>query len=374
MDATSLLKYTDELGKMEVGDTGKAIGKIRKWLRPDDAPAGAMEPPSEYLAQAADEMALQNLPIEKAHNIRKELGDMIETAKRSGAKSKARTLTKIRNELTRNIEEASPVYMQANNKYAELSKPINELEDLFTPKVLAGEDRAVQELGNLLFGPKSSDSHIRKAKAALMKQGADGEAAFHDLSSAFLREKFDKVSENLTGVVTAGQYKKSLWKNERERKMMKAALGDQAFKNLSDFVDVATAIARGPQPNSMTWANMITNDELREMALKTAGRIADMAGKMKPSRWGDTMRGRNQEHFFAQAAKVLTDPNNAELLKADISKLMRTPAEELWKSRELGAYLVKFQDVLNKEEQENVDQVSAASNRVNNMVGTPASL
>jgi len=376
MDATDLLKYMDKLGKMEVGGTGKAIDRVRKWLGSDtDAGRAARSLMDEGMSRTADKISLKNLPIEKAHNIRKELGDMIGTAKKSGAKSQARTLTKIREELTRNIEDASPKYKEANNKYAELSSPINELEDLFTPKVLAGEDRAVQEIGNLLFGPKSSDAHIRKAKAALIKQGADGEAAFQDLSAAYLRENLDKVSENLTGIMTPGQYKKALWKNNRGRKMLKASLGDQAFKNLEDFVDVATAIARGPQPNSMTWANLETNKELAEMAKTTAGRMGEMVGRMmKPGRWGDTMSEKNQEHFYAKVAKAFTDPNNADALKMDISKLMRTPAAEMWKSRELAAYLFKIQDVLNKEEQKDVDQVSAASNRINDLVGIPASL
>lgn len=105
----SVVKYIDD--KVKPGVTGMANPAAD--LKPDGI-AATLSNLRGFFATSKN----QRFDLEQLHQIKMELDDLIGTAKRSGADSKARALLGVQNRLIQSMDNASPLYKKARGIYS----------------------------------------------------------------------------------------------------------------------------------------------------------------------------------------------------------------------------------------------------------------
>lgn len=85
----------------------------------------------------------------KAEAVRRDIKDAIDTAHRQGDNARVRAFSKLRDELDKNLESASPGYSKAKDEFAERSNVLNQYE---TGKKMSGPNTRTEDIVNHVMG------------------------------------------------------------------------------------------------------------------------------------------------------------------------------------------------------------------------------
>ncbi len=281
VDIKPVIALIDDELKTAKGEIRNQLLKAKQLLEKPDLPkitpaqksalvGPTGRPLKEIPAEITYDTSLQGL-----HGAKMQLDDIIANAKQTGlGNTVKRNYTKIRETLLGQMDTASPDYAKARKIFSGESETF---EQLAGKKRLVGrlaklEGDDVEKAATLLF--KSSPEIIKKAKPVIIKHG--GEDAWNALLRTHLTKSFESIKETVTGGVTnlGGRFRQKVFGDLSQRKIMKAAMSNQQFKNLEDFSEVLDRAGLILGRESTTATRLIQLEEFGGTAAQTAKAIA----------------------------------------------------------------------------------------------------
>ena len=160
----------------------------------------------------------------------------------------------IRNNLKNAVRQDNDLYKQADARYAELSKPIEEFDTSKAGDILTKiKDYDADKLVTKLF--KDSDPMtIRYAKKQIESVNPE---AWNEVTRAWLQQNWEQANKVFRAQKDLPKDAGLSWRNlllgtERQRKSLEAALSPEQYKSLQDLSTVLEAAGRVEKGNSLT--------------------------------------------------------------------------------------------------------------------------
>ena len=199
----------------------------------------------------ADGNAVPISSVNKLHAAKTEIDDMIERAQRAGDNNLARELTQAQRELLGDIETGSPSYGQARQTYADESRPINEFDATLVGQAEKTFTDPTYRMSKRLFSAESSPFEVGYARDMITEQSPE---AWNALVRGHLQRSWDELKGSAVGNVdnVGGMFRKAVYGNNRQRKQMRIALGDERYKKLDRLMDVLESTGISSRGQSMT--------------------------------------------------------------------------------------------------------------------------
>lgn len=298
-DTRSMLATLDEQMANAKGGNRKAIKAVRALL---------------YDAGGDADTSVVGL-----HEAKLELDQLIDGARRgtgSAANLRLRTLVGAKQDLLNIIEDSSPDYGAARQRFAALSKPINQLENRLAGKLMKLDDDDAQRFGQTLFGSASSPASVRNTMKLI--RDTDPEAA-DAVTRGYLQSVFERTLGETEGAV-ASKFRKKIMGSKLNRRMLRAAMTPKQYKNFGGLMEVLEATTRASALNSATATRGPIVEQMgRGAAAKGAAIMKNIATggiaafNQMITRLNDIERGRRFEQF----AELLTKPMTMKQLKKE---------------------------------------------------------
>lgn len=252
-------------------------------------------------------------------------------AKLEGKGSKAisnlsrKRLTEYKNQLLQLMDDASPDYQMAREKWAEMSEPINAFEKTMVETVRELKGENVLRTPEILFsGGTSSPEAIRRAKALI--QDADPQA-WDGLTRSYLQGELEKSALNAkTGAGIGPEFRRRVFKNARQQKRLEAMLTPEQYQGVKDFFDVVAMTERIVDYNSDTAFKQAAREETSKGISRVANAIE--MGHITPKAIAERIRGWMRPAYSEQLATLLTSPDGINQIKR-LKRLPETPKKAI---------------------------------------------
>lgn len=247
-------------------------------------------------------------------------------------------LTGLQKDLVAAMGKNNPTYLEANQVFSQLSKPIDEFNTSKSGLSLTAMSRDnLNQFADRLF-ESNSLSAINYAKKQI--QSADPEA-WNAVTRSFLQKQWEqakKPSARQQGMKldTGGTWSNMLLGDVNRQKALRAALEPKQFQALSDLSEVLERAARVKKLGSDTAFNKEIIDQMRREAKGDPVAIAALGigTVLQPQNWGAKISDWAVERRFASnaegLAKIITSPDGVSKLKE--LRLMSPTSAKTWAS------------------------------------------
>lgn len=250
--------------------------------------------------------------------VKKNLDDMIEVAKRGGERNKVRLLEKRRSSLLKATDEAFPDYAIARTAFEAKTPEVEELANSVLGVVSKLKDTSAKKAAGVLFSDTSSSpEQIAIARRTLEKRDPE---AWRAIKRSWLQIQWARAGrEPVSGnVVNQGaKWRQLLLGDDTRKANMKAALDPKEYAALQDLADVLEATGRVKPIGSDTAWNQEMQKLARERATPTWARITGNA--ISPTQWGTLVKDwateRGLKKHAAELVQIIQQPDARELLK-----------------------------------------------------------
>ncbi len=338
-------KSPHTLGEAVSKTTQKAIGNAEEARAASTSPlyksaregarASGIKVDTSGATKVIDELLNETVKGDPSYSALNRIKGMIEEAggdlgkldrvKRSGIDdilkaSKTNTLNRemmlVKDKLTSAMDSISPEYAAARKKYAEMSSPIDRLNESVVGQISRIQsDKGITEVPKMLFDVKDAKL-LREAKSVIEKEDPK---IWQELVGGYIRDTYEtlRVSESGDVINAVGKLNKKLYGTERQRQIMNAALGDnteeaQAFK---DLMTVFQRAAVGTKSQSMTHQfgeiaegiGKIPGSKIYRYAMSPRQAVVESLF----SSWNDILLKGKQEKLLS----ALTSPKSLQLIK-----------------------------------------------------------
>lgn len=242
--------------------------------------------------------------------------DAAEAAQRKGENFEAAAIEGKRQDLLRVMEKTIPGYRDTRRAFAEQSKFVEQAEQGIEG-VLAGlKDTRLRKAADMLLSPANADpAAVKNARGLFVAQGKQRE--WDAIVNQRLRDTFEKTkgSAALGDAMTGPKFRAAIFGSQRDRDIMRAAMGKRRFQDLTDLMDVLEAMGRVPKQQSIThFAGEAAKQEARAAApvvtLLRNLKLSDPGGELL-----DALTDRSVEKWRGMLAKVITSPAAVDELK-----------------------------------------------------------
>lgn len=252
-------------------------------------------------------------------------------------------LRDIQSDLIDVMGKDNPMYLEANAKYADMSKPINRFDESKAGMSLAAMSTDnMNQFASRLFESNSVDA-INYAKAQIQKVDPD---AWDAVSRAYMQKVWEtakKPSKTQTGLKldTGNTWQNMLIGDEATQRSLRAALNPQQFGALVDLANVLEASARVKKLGSDTAFNQEIMKQMRDQAKGDPLAIGakGFGVLLQPQNWGKMVSDWAVERRFAndaeKLANIVTDPNGIKMLK-ELRQMSPTSAKRWAMMAQLG--------------------------------------
>lgn len=243
-------------------------------------------------------------------------------------------LKDIQNNLVRTMGKDNPKYLEANNAFAEASKPIEEFTQRKTGTSLTqiSPDNLNQFATRVFSG--NDPNTIRYVRKEI--EAVDPEA-WKAVTRAYMQDAWEKAltpSKAQKGVKldTGAEWQNILLGNRKQQESLRAALGDEAFLALRDLSGVLKAAGSVKKLGSDTAFNQqIMKEMASEAENDPTGVLARIVGTgISPQDWGKRVNEWATERAFAQNADklvdIITSPQGMQQLK-ELRKMSPTSSK-----------------------------------------------
>jgi len=238
-------------------------------------------------------------------------------------------LVNIKNKLLDAMGKENPMYLEANARFEEFSRPINEFMERRTGLSLVNiTPDNLNQFAQRIFQGSSPDS-IKYAKKQII---AADPSAWNALTRAWLQQNWEKAMKptaNATELkIDAGlAWKNILFGDVRSAKTLQAALEPNQFQALTNLADVLEAAGRVNKLGSDTAFNAKVLEDMRSNAPGAFTAITRFAGNLNLAQplqavaeWAEKRSfGKNAENL----ANIITDPDGIKKLR-ELKKLSPT--------------------------------------------------
>lgn len=226
-----------------------------------------------------------------------------------------RTVVKTKNDLMKILDEANPEYAAARKAFQEASPDVTELRQSGVGKLATKEgDEKIGEIRALFNANLTNPGSVNKARVAFEKAGRidDWNAGV----ATWLKDALDASTKtNKGGVVSARDLVSSVYRDENQKKLLKAALTPDQFDGLSRLMNVIQDVAQTMPEGSATATDIAGGQALRAQF----GKPVSMAKGIMNLQFGEALLDRASlrlsDSGMAKLAEAVTNPNNVEQLK-----------------------------------------------------------
>ena len=241
-------------------------------------------------------------------------------------------LTGIKNELVTAMGANNPRYLEANEAFATFSEPINRF--MSKKPGLSLTNISPDNLGqfaNRVFD-NASPQTVRYVRQQIE---AANPAAWQDVSRAWLQQKWEKASGVTPGsreipVDAGATWRNLLLGNEKEKKILQAALTTDQYKALTDLTTVLEAAGRVKKIGSDTAFNQKVLKDMGNQAgglLQTVGKAAGGLRLDAPLKFVADWASERQFSKNAESiAGIITSPDGINKLR-QLRKLSPTSVQ-----------------------------------------------
>ena len=195
--------------------------------------------------------------LRKLQKVRFEIDDMLE-ARGDNALSNTlkRDVLEIRRSLTAQMEEASPLFKEANEEFSRLSPEVTKLQDSIVGKLAGVDDITLDSLSQRIFGgTKVSPQNIQAARKIIEKSDP---GAWDDIMRVELQRRIGGIESRLddqTGELIGnvpGQLKRAIFGNDTQRKALLTGMTTPQRQNFLYLEDVLKRAESGRAAGSPT--------------------------------------------------------------------------------------------------------------------------
>jgi hypothetical protein len=245
-------------------------------------------------------------------------------------------LAGIHDNLLEQMGKDNPDYIAANEKFAELSAPLNELNKRITgASLMKMSPDNIKNFANRIFENPSPDV-IRYARKQITEGG--GEDAWNAVTRAYLEEQWalaKKPSKSQQGTKfdTGNTWQNVIMGDTKQMKAMQAALPPAQFQALRDLADVLEAAGRVKKLGSDTAFNQLITEEIMKNPPATSittGVSRAVGAALQPQNYGkmiaDWAIRKDASANAANIANIITSPDGISRLK-ELKKMSPTSAK-----------------------------------------------
>ena len=245
-------------------------------------------------------------------------------------------LAGIHDNLLEQMGKDNPDYIVANEKFAELSAPLNELNKRITgASLMKMSPDNIKNFANRIFENPSPDV-IRYARKQITEGG--GEDAWNAVTRAYLEEQWTlakKPSKSQQGTKfdTGNTWQNVIMGDPKQMKAMQAALPPAQFQALRDLAEVLEAAGRVKKLGSDTAFNQLITEELMKNPPATSittGVSRAVGAVLQPQNYGkmiaDWAIRKDASANAANIANIITSPDGISRLK-ELKKMSPTSAK-----------------------------------------------
>ncbi len=169
-------------------------------------------------------------------------------------------VTGVKRELVERMEEASPLFKQAEDKFKELTPAVKELEDSILGQVSKIDDTQLKNIAQKIFDPKAGltdPQSVVNAKRIIQEVDPD---AWNQLLRVEMNRRMgglEQLIEEIPGDFTGnipGQLRRTLFGNPQQRKALMAAMNSEQRTNFKYLEAVLKRASSGRAAGSPTAA------------------------------------------------------------------------------------------------------------------------
>lgn len=223
------------------------------------------------------------------------------------------TLEGLRKRLLGFMERQVPVYREGRTQFARASDPVNVLEEGLEGVIARTKDTALGGIPDkLLTGKNLNPATVADWRRQFITQGKAQE--WDDLVAAWLRREWGTIKTTQGQELPSGAaFKKRVFGSENQKKILREALGKDAYNAFSDLMDVLSATGRVQKGQSITkFAQQSAADERRAVA-PISSRLGETINPVRMV--ADWMADTQVDQWHAEVARAITSPAALDELK-----------------------------------------------------------
>lgn len=285
----------------EGGEIVRVMDKIQKFIAPRKSEAGPIAPTLRQLQKTKFEL----------DNMLEKFGD------NALGNTTKREVVQLKRALVEQMEEASPLYKEANEAFAKGSPAIKELEDSIVGAVAGMKDVNLQNVSKRIFSANSNPDTVRNAKKIIDRVDP---GAWDDMLRVEFQRRFggiETLAEDIPGELVGnvpGQLRRAIFGNPEQRRTLLSALSPDQRKNFVYLEEVLRRASTGRQAGSPT----VPFGEALDKIKGTAGVLRDVI--FRPLK---TLQETGERGLFDRKVAALTDAMFDPNFKPQMAKLRK---------------------------------------------------
>jgi len=252
------------------------------------------------------------------HNAKLEIDLMLEKVGEGSLGNTTKGVVKdLKNLLLNQMDEASPLYKQARETFAEASPNVVKMQESIVGKIAALDDTQLKQVTSKIFDPSNTVKNIQDAKKAITDISPD---AWNSIVRKELEGRIGSIKsiENLGSIDNVpGQMFRAIFPNDKKSKVLFSALDQEGKQNLK-FLQTALKRAGLGRPGGSQTA---LREEIK----------AELKGGMTQSirNWFrgpiNSLVSTGEDRAFNSRVKVLAEALFDTSWKAEMTKIKSLP-------------------------------------------------
>lgn len=186
-----------------------------------------------------------------------DIDDMLESfGENALGNSTKREVLQIKKSLVAQMEQASPLYKEANEEFARLSPAVGELEDSIIGSISKLDDVTLKNVTKRLFDATESNPEVVRQAKKIIDEVDPG--AWDDIVRVEFQRRFagiETLAEDIPGELAGnvpGQLRRAIFGNPEKRRVLLSALSPEQRKNFVYLDEVLKKASSGRQAGSPT--------------------------------------------------------------------------------------------------------------------------
>jgi len=260
--------------------------------------------------------------IEAMHRIRMALDALSKEEGVQGLDAVIQTEIGQIRELINSELKSIPAFRAADQKFADMSVPIQRFDDSRAFGITKMNLDNVEQVAEKIFGPNSSPQTIKYLRDQVEAVNPD---AWKAITRNWLEKTWTEMRRVRKGATeerrdAGGDWARFLLGDLRAQSKLVNALGNESYQGLRNLTDVLQAAAKVKKIGSDTAFNAEIIAELKREAPGTLTKLGKLIGTaVTPQNWGTYMRDwvtqRSFDKHLESMARIITSPDGMENLR-----------------------------------------------------------
>lgn len=309
-----VVDYLDEQLAFAKGDMRRALTKLRKDIVEPDNTVSILNAKGKPVK--AGETSEKEATLQGLHGIKILLDKRIRALNKPTASSYDNLISgemkHINAMLVEAMDAASPTYTKARALHEMLSPAVERAEMGLTGALAKVKEGDISNMSSLILASKHTHPEtVAEVKSLIMKQEG-GQDIWNAAVRDFIEYTFENIKDSQVGSMTnyGGALRKQIIGNERQRRIMKAALGDK-YGNLEDFMEVLGRTGLTFKSESTTATRTMALQEMRDEFESSAVNAATQPLKAPRILLGNKLNELKFEKGAKKLAEALVDDGAA---------------------------------------------------------------